>query len=395
MRVGFRALAAAAALLVSACGGAPVAITHSTVPHLAGGVGAFDVIEIDQKAHRLYAADRSDSGVDVFDTSQSPARFVTTVTTSADPSGLAVAPDRGFVYAGLSDGSVAVIDTMTDALVKEVPTGAKSIDLIEYAAEAHAVFAASGADGTIAKVDAQSLAVAGVFKIGSALEQPRFNPADHLLYVTGSGADALFRLDPNTGRVVDKLPLNGCSPRGLAINPKQDQALIACSSWVLRMDLRNPSDLHAYTQVGGGDVIIYDAAVDRFFVAAPGAQPSEVAVFGGSPIDYVTSVNTGGLGNSAAYDEASHVVFTPDVIPGRAGLDEFKAPAGDLFFSIPTSAVALFGGLIAAALVFLFVIGRLADPIRKPVPAAPPAAPVGATVRPGARKWSRKDLSSG
>lgn len=379
-----------AAVIVSACGSPSVSITHQRVPSLKGGLASFDVVELDQGAQRLYAADRSDSGVDVFDTSSSPAKFVTTIAVSSDPNGLAVAPDLGVVFAGLSDGSVAVIDEKTNTVARQVTTGAKSIDLIEYAPGLHTVFASTGGEGGIASIDAQSGVLNGVFKIGSALEQPRFNPADRMLYVTGSGADALFRVDPRTGQVAGKLPLGGCSPRGLAINPRQDQALIACSSWVIRINLRNTSEVKGFTQVGGGDVVSYDPAVDRFLVAAPDAKPSEVAVFGGNPIDYVAAVATGGLGNSAAYDEKTGVVYTPDVMPGQAGIDAFDLPTGALAFSVSSRAAWLFAGVVGVAVLLMFAVGRLADPARKPIPIAPRTAPAASPVRPGARTWTRE-----
>lgn len=389
MRAWFLALLAAL-LTVAACGGSPVRISHVLVPSLKNTVASFDVVEIDQQAHRLYAADRTDGGVDVFDTTSVPAKYLKTIAMPAEPSGLALAPDLGLAFAGLADGSVAIVDTRNDTLVKAVATGAKGIDLIDYAPSTQTVYASAAAEGTIASVDAPSATLDKVIKVGYALEQPRFNPADGLLYVTSPGADALFRIDPATGKIKDKLALGGCSPTGLAINPRLDQALIACGSWLIRMNLRNPSDVKGFTQVGGGDVIGYDAAVDRFLVAAPGAKPSEVALFGGDPVDYVTAVVTRGLGNSAAYDEKNGMIYTPDVMPGRAGLDAFNVPSGGMAFSIPGSTLAVFGGIIAVAVLLLFVIGRLADPVRKPAPLAPRTAPVETAIRPGARKWTRK-----
>lgn len=380
----------AAVLTLAACGSPPVQISHVLVPALKNNAASFDAVEIDQQAHRLYAADRTDSGVDLFDTTSAPARYLKTIDMPAQPSGIAIAPDLGLAFAGLADGSVAIIDTRNDSLVRTVPTGAKGIDLIDYALSTQTVYASSAGEGTIALVDAPSATLDKVIKVGYALEQPRFDPVDGMLYVTSPGADALFRIDPGTEKIKDKLALGGCSPTGLAINPRLDQALIACSSWLIRMNLRNPSDVKGFTQVGGGDVVSYDATVDRFLVGAPGAQPSEVALFGGDPIDYVTAVVTRGLGNSAAYDEKNGVIYTPDVMPGRAGLDAFSAPSGAFAFSIPGSTAAMFGGIIAATIVLLFAIGRLADPVRKPAPLAPRTAPVESAIRPGARKWTRK-----
>ena len=332
---------------------------------------SIDVIEIDQAAHRLYAADRTDSGVDVFDVSTAPATYVRTIPLPASPNGIAVAPDLGQVFVGMSNGSVAIVNTTTGTVVKEVPTGAKSVDLIDYSADQHQVYASNGTEGTIASVDAKTGTVSAVFKVGFALEQPRFNPADKMLYVTSPDAGAMFQLDPTTGAIKKKLSVGSCLPHGLAINPKLNQAMIACPSSVVRMNLRNPADAEVFPDVQGGDIVTYDATVDRFFVAAPSAKrvsDSVVGLFGGNPIAHITSVTTAAGGNSAAYEESTGVVYTPDIRPGKAGLTSFKLPNGEPSFTVSNSAIAELAGVLAVIVLAMFVIGRLADPIRRPAP---------------------------
>ncbi len=383
----------AGCLLLTACTighGTTTSIRNSTVPTIKSGPASFDVVEIDQKAQRLYAADRTDGGVDVFDVSTPAAKYLSTISLPAPPNGIAVAPDLGRVFAGQEDGSLAIIDGKTGTVLKEVPTGGKSVDLIDYSPERHEVFASNGADGTLARIDAVAGGVVALFKVGFALEQPRYNPGDRLLYVTSPDAAALFQLDPATGRVMQRISLGACQARGLAINPKQQQAVVACTDWALRVNLRNPADQTSFTQAGGGDVVTYDAAADRFLVAAPTPKASEVAILGGNPIDYVTAVTTGAMGNSAAYDEKSGLVYTPDVMPGKAGLASFALPDGELSISVSESALAALGALLAAIVGVMFALGRLGDPIRRPAPLPARDVAVAGSVRARARTWTRK-----
>jgi len=341
---------------------------------MAGKAASFDVVEIDQAAQRLYAADRTDQGIDIFDTSVAPARYLKTIALSASPSGLAVAPDLQRVFAGTGNGSVAVVDTdpasaTADKVVKVVPTGGKYADLIDYSPALHMVFASNGDGGSIATIDATTGVVKSHFAIGHPLEQPRFNPADGMLYVTSPDADALFMVDPGKGVIKSTIKLDKCVPYGLAINPKLDQALIACRNFVMRQNLRNTPDVEAFGQVSRGDVVSYDAAADRFLVAAPSpAAASAVGIFGGNPIAYLTSVTTGAGGNSAAYDEANHLVYTPDIRSGKAGLAGFEPPrAGiDVISQLPSLGVLAL--VLAVVTLLLLWVGRWADPVHRPAP---------------------------
>jgi DNA-binding beta-propeller fold protein YncE len=368
-------------VLFSACTveSSGLTIANSRVQGLKASAASFDVIAIDQSTHRLYAADRSLGGVDVFDVTKPPGTYMQTIALPSPPNGLAVAPDIGRVFAGLATGSVAIIDAVPTSpsyatVIKAVFSGGSSVDLIDYSAEKHRVYASNGAEGTVASIDANTGDVTARFKVGGVLEQPVFNPHDGMLYVTSADAGALFQLDADSGAVKGKIALPACTPRGAAISAKLNVALIACTGGVLRLNLGATSDMKMFSQITDGDIVSYDPAAERFFVATPGSPTpggrvgSEVGLFGGDPVEYVTAVDTGAGGNSAAYDEANQVVYTPDVRAGRAGLASFKMPAGEAPLSVSPSAVGVFAALIVVIVVVMFAIGRMADPIRRPEP---------------------------
>lgn len=371
-------LLVAGLLLATACGVTPAAVkvSNTQVPKLSGQASAsFGMVEIDQSAHRLYATDRTDSGIDVFDTTSAPARYLTTVALPATPNGLAIAPDLSRVFAGMSDGSVAIIDTgasspTVDTAVKLVPTTGRSVDLIDYSPALHEVFASNGIEGTIAAVDAATGQVKAHFQVGYALEQPRFNSGDGMLYVTSSDADSIFRIDPTTGAIKGRIRLGGCLPHGMAIDPKSNQAVIACASDVRRWNLRTITDATIFSSAGGGgDIVTYDAATSRFLVGMPQKiATSGVAVFGGSPIAYITTVRTGGGGSSAAYDDTNNAVYTPEIRPGKAGLESFAVPSTELDFAISLQSMSLVGVLVVVVVLVMFFIGKGGDPINRPVP---------------------------
>jgi 6-phosphogluconolactonase (cycloisomerase 2 family) len=365
--LGSLVLVALATLLAAACNVADTQLVNTPVPSLSDKAASFDVIQIDQQNQRLYVSDRTDKGIDVFDISTARASFLQTIAMSSSPNGLAIAPDLGRLFVGTSSGLVIVdIDPKSPAngtAIKEIATGTAA-DLLDYAPSRHLVFAGN-TEGTISSIDATTGQVKGLFKTGQALEQPRFNQADGMLYVTSPAADALFRIDPDDGTIKTQIPFPKCQPSGLAINPRANQALIACAAAVVSWDFRTGKS-QKFDKVPRGDVVTYDAKIDRFFVAAPKAKPSSVVgIFGGNPIAYVTSVVTSGGGNSAAYDETNNTVYTPETRIKKAGLTSFPLPADD---QVPTSFVTSLGilvALLAGVGVLLFLLARTGDPIRR------------------------------
>lgn len=359
-------------LLVSgACGGAaPLKIGSTPLPHSIGGA-SFDVAQIDQATHRLYLTDRA-GGIDVFDVSKPKAKFALSISLPASPNGLALAPDLGRLFVGMADGTVAILDVKpgsptADTVVQTAKTGGKEADLIDYAASTHQVYVSNGIDGTITRIDAASGDIKAHYKVGYALEQVRFNPIDGMLYATSPDADALFRIDPASGAIKNKLALGGCLPKGMAIDPRTDHALIACRLSVIDWDLRTGSSAN-FGQIENGDIVTYDSKVDQFFVASPSKNPSgAVGIFSANPVDYVSTVVTGAGGNSAAYDETNGVVYTPDVRPNRAGLASFQPPSSDQTLAAALPSLMLIVGLLVVVGLFLVVIARQADPIRRPV----------------------------
>ena len=189
-----------------------------------------------------------------------------------------------------------------------------------------------------------------------------------MLYVTSPDADALFRIDPASGAIKNKFALGGCMPTGMAIDPQTGHALIACRLSMIDWDLRAASGA-SFGQISGGDVVTYVSKIQRFFVAVPGQSPqSSVGIFSANPIGFDSTVVTKAGGNSAAYDETNGVVYTPDVRSGRVGLASFQPPTPDQALASALPSLAPFLGVLAVVALLIVLIGRGADPIRRPMP---------------------------
>jgi DNA-binding beta-propeller fold protein YncE len=365
----------AGSLLLAACGDTGIQTRGTSVPGISAKPGIFDDIEIDQSAHRLYVADRTNSGVDVFDLSGPVATFRKTIALPDTPNGLAVASDLGLLFAGTGSGAVEVIDTLAGKVTGEIKTGAKEVDLIDYGAAAQLLFAATGADGTLLTIDARTSKVLSTAKVGKPVEQPRYDPADGMVYVSVPELDALAQVDPRDGTVKATIKLGGCIPRGLAIQPVSNTAVIACRASVMAFDLKTHTS-QTFDLVADGDIVQYYPTVDRFFVSSQHDNvPTVVAMYGGDPVGYIRSENITGGGNAAAYDATNDLVYTTDPRQGHAGVTSLKMDGSrpvPFWQSLVAIAVPF---LILAAIVapLLWFITRSADPIhrrqREPKPA--------------------------
>ena len=356
-------------VLISACNVGDIHVKNTPLYSLSGKSASFDVIEIDQRDHRLYVSDRTDKGIDVFDISPGWPKFIESISMPSSPNGLAIAPDLGRLFVGTSSGVVIVdIDgtsSTRNTVIKQLPIGAP-VDLLEYAKP---LLFVSSSDGSLTEIDPAAAVIKKQFKLNHPLGQPRYNPTDGKLYVTSPGTNALLQIDPNEGTIAKEIRLPKCQPGGLAINPRSNQALVTCRSSVTSVDLRTGAS-KVFTQMTGGDVVTYDTKVDRFFVAAPKNKPaSGVGIFGGDPVAFIASVVTSGGGNSAAYDETSGIVYTPDARINKAGLNSFRLPPSDQLSTAFVMSLVMLGMLAAFIGVVLVLLARSADPIRRQVAA--------------------------
>jgi len=371
----------AGSVLLAGCGSTGVQTTGTAVPGLSAKSGSFDDVEIDQAAHRLYAADRTDTGVDVFDISGSAAKFLKTITLPAPPNGLAIAPDLGRLYAGTAGGMVEVVDTVTGKVAAEVKTGAQEVDLIDYGAGL--VFAATGGDGTLLTLDTRTNKIVSTAKIGKPVEQPRYDPADGMVYVSVPELDALAQVDPATGALKNTLKLGGCIPTGLAIRPASQTAVLACRASVMAFDLKTGKS-QTFDRVADGDVVHYYQSVDRFFVTSPHESvPTVVGMFGGDPVTYLTSANISGGGNAAAYDATNDLIYTTDPRPGHVGVMSLRMDGSRPmpFWQLLLTTAGPFVVLAAVIVPLWWLIGRSADPVHRQQ-LAPRAAPTVALATP-------------
>ena len=349
-------VAAGGAILLSGCTSCQSTVRTTAMTVIAGG--SYDVVVADQPGQRLYLADRTAKGVDVVDISSPQPVFVSTIPLTAAPHGLALDTASHRLFAALGNGAVAVIDTgprSSNQVVANIQTDSSSLDLIDYSAQTDSLYV--GSDRTVLVVDAARAQVTKRITTAMAVGQPRFDPADGMVYATVSGTDSLVQINPATGFVTRSYVIAKCRPNGVGINPARQLALVSCGGSIALVNLESGAQ-RVTRVVQGGDVVTYEAAADRFVVASPhDMDESAIGVFAGDG-SFIGSVPATSSAHAAAFDSAHGLVYAP----GPVGLMSFApaacAPPPDWLrfvgglsvFAVPLLLAALFLVLVARAL---------------------------------------------
>lgn len=317
------------------------------IPPLARGTMSAGAMVIDPTTHMLYAADGTSpqhQGVDIFDISTPPGRYLTYASTPDAANGVVLVPDLHRLYAASDDGSVSVMDTDPSSktfgtIVDTIATSQTgAADLLTYDPRDRRVFVDNPDDARVTAIDVRpgsptiDSVVGHVDNLGLT-SQPMWDPADGMLYVSEVDNNQMAKVDPRTLRVVATYAFDvPCEPNGIAVNPTTNQGIIACSDRdnevTIGWDFRTEQVIRYYDLAGGGSLVTYDAKADRFILAASGYYPNaEIAMFSGSaPITYLTSVLASHRSSGVAYDDADDLIYTYDGVLRQASLWVFSDP---------------------------------------------------------------------
>jgi fused signal recognition particle receptor len=307
------------------------------IPPIAGRTGSFDIMAADQSAQRLYLADHTDLGVDVFDLSVAPGRYLATVPLGVEPQGIAVAEDLQQVFTGNKDSSMSIIDAnprsaRANTVVGRVSTGGAAADELTYDPREKRVFLANAAEGFVSVIDPVNKTVVKKLTNLGKLEALTYSPTDGMVYVAGAGNNVIYRIDPASNQVVASSVIGvPCAPKGIAINPSTGEGILNCGTTktqplAIAWDFKAGKALRSFSEAGAGDMVVYDPRADLFFLAADGFTTPEIAIFTGSPVSFQTAVPTAAGSKSVTYDMAHGLVYTVDPRAQEAGLWSFPIP---------------------------------------------------------------------
>ncbi len=317
-------------------------LTYTGVPPDARLTSSMDGMVIDPATQTLYVADSTSPttpGIDIFDISTLPARYVRTISTDgAVPNGLVMVPGMQRMYSGDDDGTVDVYDlnpaskTYQTIIASPQMGGTGGADLLDYDTGDNLVLVTNPDDGFMSEIDPTTNKVVRRVSNLDLIEGPTYDPVDGMVYVGAVDDNLMYKINPRTGTVVQRYPFSfPCEPHAIVINPHTNEGIVSCADKdvlaTIAWNFRTEQVIRTFDLAGGSDLAVYDPATNHFIVTAAGFSPAEMAVFSASsPITYLTSVPTSHKSHGVAYDDVHHEIFTFDGLLRQAGLWEFPDP---------------------------------------------------------------------
>ncbi|WP_433754925.1 YncE family protein [Nocardia sp. CA-135398] len=294
---------------------------------LTGGPVRFDYTSLDAGRGLLFLAHMGAGQVIEVDIGSHT--VVRTIPDTPDVHGVLVVPDKHRVYATATGrNQLAAFDEDTGAVLFTAPTGTYP-DGLAYDPVRNAVWTTNEHAGTETVIDADTGNVRATVPMGGEVGNVVYNPTTDTMVVAVQGRGDLAVVAPDTYTITDRIPIPGCdAPHGQALDPAGQRMFVGCegNATMVTIDLAERSVLD-HNRVGQTpDVLVYDAAVQRLYVAA---ESGWVSVFDRRD-GHTTAAGAKHLADGAhtlAVDPATHHSYFPipkGTADGAPALWEFE-----------------------------------------------------------------------
>jgi DNA-binding beta-propeller fold protein YncE len=266
----------------------------------------WDLMYIDQGAHRLYVAHGTQT--EVIDTASDT--LVGTIPDTRGVHAVAVASELGLVFTtNGADDEIGVYDRTTRQRLRSIKTGSNP-DAIVYEPKSQRVVALNGRSHDITVADARTGAViAAAIPAGG---KPELAVADHgLVYFNVEDTAEVAALDAQSGKVVRRYSIAPCeSPTGLDIDT-QGRLYSVCDNGL--MVISDPSSGKVIAQAGigaGPDGVVW---LDGYAISANGRDGTASVIGETAPRHFETlaTVTVAPGARTIAADRGLHKMYLP------------------------------------------------------------------------------------
>jgi hypothetical protein len=344
---GFAAVAAFATVVLAGQAWADNVKLLTTIDIPGEEVKLFDIGVVDAEAGRYYLADRSNKGVDIFDTKTN--KFVgrvggfvgvvmrdgKPVGSESGPNGVALDSKNKVLWVGDGDSTLKAID-LKAAEPKISATinlgGKKRADELAVDETDEMVLVFNNADkptfGSFVstKPGNKILGKVELPDASDGVEQSIYVKETGLFYSSvpelkddiNKGGIAIF--DPKTMKMVELVNIPGCGPTGLMQGPGT-HLLVGCGAGspgsklppaTVIWDFKTKQVVKAVKEVGGMDEVWYDSGSNKYYTASRDQPGGPVlGVIDAKTDQWVENVPTAPGAHSVAADSKSQHVFVP------------------------------------------------------------------------------------
>jgi hypothetical protein len=306
----------------------------------------FDIGVVDAAAGRYYLADRSNKGIDIFDTKTN--KFVGRVEgfvgvamqdgkpvgNISGPNGVALDSKNKILWVGDGDSTLKAVDLKAKEpkIVDTINLGGKRrADELAVDTKDGIVLVFNNADkpafgSFVSTKDHKILGKVEVPDATDGVEQSVYVAKTGLFYSSvpewkeerNAGGVAIF--DPKTMKMVELVNIPGCSPTGLAEGPGT-HLLVGCAAGqantkmppaTVIWDYKTKKVVNMVHEVGGMDEVWYDSGSNKYYTASRGQPGGAVlGVIDAKTNQWLENVPTAEGAHSVAADSKTKHVFVP------------------------------------------------------------------------------------
>ncbi|KFZ06106.1 hypothetical protein V501_07713 [Pseudogymnoascus sp. VKM F-4519 (FW-2642)] len=323
-----------------------------------------------------YLSDRTNAGTKLitgFSTGLVKGKLSSSI---SGPDGMIVLPSRNELWVGDGDGTIKIIDLFNSTIIASInTTSTKRADEFAYDPTNNIVVVTNPNEKIpyVSVISATKRTVLGriMFPNVTELEQPAFNPASGLFYVSvpSSGAHpggSICTLDIAGLSIAQTYPIPDCVPAGIIFGPK-NHLFIGCSGSQITdygyaasyiMDVSTGKIISNVSSLDGVDQVAYDSTANLFYasayqnLAAGGNPMPQIAVVNASSGVLVQTLVTDNVtAHSVAVDEKNGLMIVPIQKQGIVVYDLKAGVKGSVTGTAakPSASVKTSGGVVISA----------------------------------------------
>lgn len=271
-------LAACACLILGAGAGASRPVLERVAEiALPGSPSRFDYQSVDTLTSRLFISHMNGGELVVFDLRRR--RVEATIGGLPRVTGVCAVPVLSRVYASAAGShEVAVIDARRLRVLDRVGTIGFP-DGIAYAPEVKKIYVSDESGGGERAIDCASNRLVATIPIGGEAGNTIYDAGSGHVLVAVQTRNEFVEIDPRSDRVIARHPLKGAAhPHGMSIDTAHRLLFVANeeNATLLTVDLRTMSVTGAFPVGEDPDVLAFDAALGRLYVAS---ESGVIAVF--------------------------------------------------------------------------------------------------------------------
>ena len=275
-----------------------------------GGAGAFDYLNVDSGARRLYVTHGTE--VVVIDTTSN--KIVGRIADTPRVHGIAIVPElgRGFTTNG-GENKVSVVDLKTLQTISKIETGANP-DAVLYEPSRKEIYTFNGAKAggyNATVIDAAKGTVTATVDLGDKPETGQADPDVGRVFVNLEDKSLIGVIDIATHKKIAEWPIAPAeSPTGMAIDTASKRLFVGGGPSLVMVDYTSGKVVASVPICQGTDATWFDAQSKLIFNSCGDGHITVTHMDGPAKLTVVETIETARGARTMTFDPASRRIYT-------------------------------------------------------------------------------------